>query len=362
MDSVAINSGLIFKALPIQLIETDLGVLLRRGSVQFKIQGKGVAKAIRHLLSLVPKKGTTVRGLLTHFEPQDRLNIERLIQRLIDKRFFVPIETNDNSQNDMHETPLDVFYWHFGETSQQVNLRLNDRLLVIMGVNTISRQLIQTLAFSGIRNVQIIDHPQLRTPSFIADEGGLDEFRLGNRVFPLLTLDEWQTTSDIQRPMTIMVTSDLGLTPDFHEWNRFCVEQKQHFCAVWLEDMVGYLGPLVIPGESPCFACARGRMNSQIDDHKTQNFFDNNSFPGKHPVGFHPAMTGILGNLAAFELLKFYSELFTRSSLGRLMEVSLLGPWMKTRKIFKLPRCSVCSPLQTTPSMTPKLDVSMETK
>jgi thiazole/oxazole-forming peptide maturase SagC family component len=163
--------------------------------------------------------------------------------------------------------------------------------------------------------------------------------------------------------MTVVVTSEFGPTKSFHEFNSWCVENKHHFFPVWLEDMIGYLGPLVIPGESPCFQCIRERMNSHADDPETQDLIHNQAdFSGAYPVGFHPAMVSVLGDLAVFELTKFYSSLFSNSILGRLIEVSLLAPRLKSRKIFKLPRCPVCSPLRTSPSMTPKLDVCLEPK
>lgn len=351
-----------FKALPLQVIETDRGVILRRGCLHLKIQGEGTAKAVSHMLSVFSSTGETLESLTSHFEVPDRPNIERLIQRLLDKKFFIPIGEKSTFPQELKETPLDVFYWHFGEITQHATQQLNTMPMVIMGVNLISQQLIQTFHASHMTNFQIVDHPLLRNPCLFDDNGEIAKSERETPWRPILSLEEWEFKQPGSPPRTLIVTSDIGPSLTFHNLNRRCVEIHDHLFPVWLEDMVGYVGPLIIPGESACFECTRGRMNSHAADPKSQDLINQAEDSGGSPVGFHPAMVSILGSVAAFELMKFYSHLFSNSVLGRMIEVSLLGPRLQSRKVFKLPRCPVCSPLHSTPSMTPKLDVCLEPK
>lgn len=363
MDAQVPRTQQTFKSLPFQVIETHTGMILRRGCIHLKIQGKGAAAAVHHLLSVCSSKGDTLESLVSQFAAHEQPNIERLIQRLLDKNFFVPVEEDAVLGEELQESPLDVFYWHFGETTEGITQRLNTMPVVLMGVNLLSSQLWHTLHSSGMNNLQIVDHPLLRNPCLFDNKGRIRKTG-GERDFLLpLRLKEWETIQNGSAPKTVVVASEFGPTEIFQELNRQCLEKQDHFFPVWLEDMIGYLGPLVIPGESPCFQCVRERMNSHADDPETQDRIHNQSdFSGGYPVGFHPAMVSILGDLAAFELTKFYSSLFSNSILGRFIEVSLLAPRLKSRKIFKLPRCPVCSPLRTTPSMTSKFDVCMEPK
>ena len=64
-------------------------------------------------------------------------------------------------------------------------------------------------------------------------------------------------------------------------------------------------------------------------------------------------MASIIGNIAAFELIKYYSEALPFIKVGSLIEVNLLATELKTRKVLKIPRCPTCSSLMTRPSTTP---------
>jgi hypothetical protein len=58
-------------------------------------------------------------------------------------------------------------------------------------------------------------------------------------------------------------------------------------------------------------------------------------------------MASILGNIAAFELIKLYSGALPRSKVGTLIEVNLLGTKLTSRKVLKVPRCIICSQLNS---------------
>ena len=77
------------------------------------------------------------------------------------------------------------------------------------------------------------------------------------------------------------------------------------------------------------------------------------AFDTQTVVGFHPSMASILGNIAAMELTKFYSQAMPLWNVGKLIEVNLLATRMIPRKVLKLPRCPVCGPLQTHSAITP---------
>jgi hypothetical protein len=64
-------------------------------------------------------------------------------------------------------------------------------------------------------------------------------------------------------------------------------------------------------------------------------------------------MGSILADIAAVELMKFYGGVL-QSSVGSLIEVNLLATKMTSRKVLKIPRCAVCSPLTARPPITPK--------
>src|SRR5262249_10319169 len=143
----------------------------------------------------------------------------------------------------------------------------------------------------------------------------------------------------------IVATSDFGGLTSMRQWNEFCVTRNIHFFPVVLQNLVGYVGPLVVPGETPCFECVRARQNANIEDPTTRAAAEPHAFSSQHVIGFHPSMATILGDIAAVELGKFYGGWLASESVGSLIVVRLLVPSVTTHRVLKIPRCPVCSDL-----------------
>jgi thiazole/oxazole-forming peptide maturase SagC family component len=346
MSSVA--SSVKLKAPAVQVIETGDGVILKRGCTEFKVAGAGAAEAVKKILAVAGSGGATSEEILELFEPEAGPIIERLSEQLLGRRLLVPCE--EEASPESPESSLDIFYWHFGEQTSRVTERLNKRALVILGVNSISRQLAASLTASEVENVQVLDHPSLRNLRLFDHAG-----RLKADQWPasLKAPQDWTDGLNPQSFDCLIATSDFGGQEAMREWNALCVREKRHFLPVVLQDLIGYVGPLVVPGETACLDCLRIRRNSQMHDEKPRRFTETEAFAGQGAIGFHPSMASIVGNIAAFELVKFYSEALPLPKVGTLIEVNLLTTDLKTRKVLKIPRCPTCSPLKTRPSVTP---------
>jgi bacteriocin biosynthesis cyclodehydratase domain-containing protein len=341
-----ISSSVKLKAPAIQVIETVDGVILKRGCTEFKIAGEGAAEAVKKILAVAGNGGATREEIRELFEPEAGPIIEKLSQQLLDRRLLVPCEEEPGNP----ETHLDIFYWHFGEKTKRVTECLNRRSLAILGVNCISRQLAASLAASSMENFQVLDHPRLRNLRLFDDAGKL---KADQWPASLKAPQDWNETFDSEPFDCLVAASDFGGQEAMREWNAFCIRQKRHFLPVVLQDLIGYVGPLVIPGETACFDCLQTRQNSQMKDYKSRRLIENVAFAGQGAVGFHPSMASIIGNIAAFELIKFYSDALPFRKVGTLIEVNLLSTDLKARKVLKIPRCPTCSPLKTRPSTTP---------
>jgi molybdopterin-synthase adenylyltransferase len=332
----------------VHFIETRDGVILKRGCTEFKIAGAGAAEAVKKILAVAGNGGATREEILELFDPDAGPIIERLSEQLLNRRLLVPCEGEDSAEDP--ESNLDIFYWHFGEQTTRVTERLNRHSLVILGVNCISRQLAASLAASEVENVHVLDHPRLRNLRLFDDAG-----KLKSDQWPasLKGPQDWTDSLAHQSFDCLIATSDFSGQEAMREWNTLCVQQNRHFLPVVLQDLIGYVGPLVVPGETACFDCLRIRRNSQMHDEKPRRFTEGVAFAGQGAIGFHPSMASIVGNIAAFELIKFYSETLPFLKVGTLIEVNLLATEVKSRKVLKIPRCPTCSPLKTRPSATP---------
>ncbi len=340
------SNSMPLKALPTQFVAIDNGVLLKRGCTEFTISGGGAQEILQLVWAISHSQALTRDELCEQFAPGYRSNLEQLIDQLISRRFLVDSNTDLEESNDK-ETSLDIFYWEFGSSAQRVTSLMNTKRFAILGINYISRQLISSLKESGVTNFQIVDHPLLRNLRLFDSRGHLlKTYNLTDNFSPILSLQDWEKEKDANLPDCLIATSDFGGREIMREWNKFCVEHNRHFMPAILQNLIGKVGPFVIPGETACFECLLSRENSNLENPTSYWEADNYAFEGQNTIGFHPAMASILGDLVALELTKFYSGVLPRWNVGTLLEVKMLATQLESRKVLKVPRCIICSPLK----------------
>jgi bacteriocin biosynthesis cyclodehydratase domain-containing protein len=330
-------------AVPVQVIGADDGVILARGCVEVKVAGARAAEVVQVVLRATQGEGTTRQALGEAFAAPDRPGVLELVDELVKRRLLVPAGTAPPTAAE-GETALEVFYWHFGERAERVVENLNAGRITILGVNAISRQLATSLAASGMANVEVVDFHILRNLRLFGDSDGVDPGEWPESSPPPLTYDQWSNGLEIADLGCVVATSDFGGRHLMREWNEFCVANRKHFLPVVLDRMIGFVGPHVIPGESACYECLRARESAAMDNPDDQRASELGAFARQPLNSFHPTMAAVVAEIAALELTKFYSQVMPWK-VGRLIEINLLAVEMKARKVLKLPRCPVCSPV-----------------
>lgn len=317
----------ILRTLPTQILKLDCAVVLRRGCTEVKLEGEGIEEAIELIFDRAAGEGATREQLAELFHPEAKKAIEGLISELMRRGLLMSGDEPSLVENG--ESPSDVFYWQFGTTARRVHHLLRAISISILGVNSISHHLIAALQSSGFESIHLIDSP------FDSHAYSLDS----------------QISSETE---CVVATSEIGFYPILFEYNRLCLDQKRPFLPVVLQDMKGYIGPLVVPGNTPCLECLRLRRNSHFDEPEFRQRLEAESVAGEEIVGFHPTMSSVLGNIAAFELARFHSQVPRGSLVGSLTEIDLISGHMTTRKLLKIPRCPSCSSLRHKSSSTPQ--------
>jgi len=328
-------------SLPVQLIAAPEGVIVKRGSTEILIKGTDAARAVRLVLNATRGEGASPGEIRKLFTRVDAAQVDALIKNLAERQLLIPAEAKTVPEGN-GESNLDVFFWNFGTSEDRVMAKFNKTRLVIIGVNSISRQLALSLTTSGYLNYRILDHPRHRNMHFFNKDG-------------YLNTEEWPASVHRPEPHSadqrndlgdcLVATSDLGSQQSLCEWNKICLEQKVKFLPVILKNLIGYVGPLVIPGETPCFECLLSRQRSHSIDAQLEHLIDAVAFEGQEIVGFHPSMATISGDIAAFEISRYFSGSFPKREPGQVIEVDLLAGQMINRTVLKVPRCAACSPL-----------------
>ncbi len=341
------------KAVPVQLLGTNSGVFLKRGCTELMINGDRAYEILELVLTSASNEGLTLQEICKLFPIGERQVVQELIKELMDQQILLPASAVEFTPNG-REDKLDIFYWHFGQNASLLRQRLNSHRLAILGVNSISRQLAISLDACGMENFQIVDYPLLRNLRFFDNGGSINTHQWLPDLKTPLDYQKWWHDVDSKSFDCLIATSDFGNSHVFQQWNKFCVERNVHFFPVVLHNLIGFLGPFVVPGETACFECLLTRQNSHMEDTVSQRASEEIAFEAQSVIGFHPSMASILGDLAAYELTKIYSAVLPACKIGALIEINLLASRLEARKILKIPRCAVCSPLITRSSASAK--------
>jgi bacteriocin biosynthesis cyclodehydratase domain-containing protein len=275
-----------------------------------------------------------------------------LIDLLLEKNLFVEADDlgNDSRVND---SPLEIFYWSFGSDASVVTERLNTAKLVVVGVNEISRRLVTTLSETGVKNLTVVDDPMGRNVCFFDRENQLSPAAWPDSLPMPEEYETWGAEVDPGEIGCLVVTSDHGGQQFIRDWNQQCIDSNVTLLPIILRNLIGFVGPYVVPGESACFECFRARQNSHLDDPAAVRASEFRAYEGQKLNGYHPSMTSILGEYGAFELTKIFGRGISRYQVGTLVRVNMILPQVSTHKVLKLPRCPVCSSLNFRSAETP---------
>jgi thiazole/oxazole-forming peptide maturase SagC family component len=269
-----------------------------------------------------------------------------LLQEMIAKRLLITADSDyDMSEEESNE---DVFYWTADSTRSDVLKAISDLQIAIIGINKISQKINQSLHSMGVTGLSMIDDPALRNLEFYDDQGQIlpEAFGCGE------VIADAQEFLDNSTGETrcVIATSEFGGQSFLLPWNEECVRRKKHFMPVWLKDMIGYVGPHVLPEESACLQCLFTRQNAHLHNPELLRQMDAQMQRGQSIAAIHPAMLSIVSETAVFELCHFYGGL-PQLRPGRLVTINLPAGRTESKQVLKIPRCPICSPLVTRASV-----------
>jgi molybdopterin-synthase adenylyltransferase len=330
---------LIITALPFHIYaETDTELILTRGATTLKINGPHVYDILKHICEQIGNCSLSKEALMNTIPEDLRDDAINIVDTLIERRLFVESNNANIFVPDL-ESPIDLFHWQFSLTTLQPDINYQKAHLVVVGINNISETLIQAVESAGFTNINVLDDPFLRGRS--VEYATIKKYNVINEI------TDW-ISSELKDDCIIIVCSDGGSEAILREWNVVCVKKGLRFLPILLRNMVGFVGPLVLPGETACFECKTRREAQAVSwgryDENAANIESERSLLS----AFHPSMSSILAHIATMELVKFLGEIPVFSA-GMLFDVNLLRPELVSRRILKLPNCPVCSSINSVP-------------
>lgn len=169
----------------------------------------------------------------------------------------------------------------------------------------------------------------------------------------------WRDQIDqIARDSTVLLAALPGWQPNlFMDINQACVKAGTPWLPVQSENEVSLLiGPLVVPGESACYACfERRRRANLMDGAEMQTALDSIVTTQPAVGNFHlrsvrPLLEPAFA-MAATEVLKYVVGLdFYLATLNRVICFTPFAMEMESLPVHKVPRCPTCSTSANEPS------------
>jgi ribosomal protein S12 methylthiotransferase accessory factor len=119
----------------------------------------------------------------------------------------------------------------------------------------------------------------------------------------------------------------------------------------------GFVGPLFVPGEGPCYECLRTRERaSWADPELTELYYETVARrPQADAPGASPAEAALVAAWGVVEATKYLAGFVMPAILGAFVHVELLAGCARMRRVHRVPRCPSCSPLVRRPPVDGRL-------
>jgi len=343
-----VESNTQLRVVPFDIIPVEGGVLLSRGSVRFQLAGDDaefLAGAVADLLSTP----NDLETLLQEFSEADRPSVELVVDQLVERGLIVAGD-NAGSMPLEEESPEDIFYWHFRETSDGISEKLSEWAVVLIGVNFLTTYIMERLQRLGIENITLLDDPSLRNHRFFSAEGEV-QVDLGANILPYD--DEKALREIVQDPTKalLLASSDFGGARAFRLWNEFAIENRFIFLPVAMRGFSAEIGPLVRPDTGACYECYRARENANLADRQIVRAGEKAEEDSQgRLVGFVDPMLALVSGAVATQVLKLTANIALVEP-STVMYLSTMRPALTAHNVLRVPRCRVCSPTQWRPEV-----------
>ena len=131
---------------------------------------------------------------------------------------------------------------------------------------------------------------------------------------------------------------------NFGHINTVCLESGIRWMHVEGKSSQIIVGPTIVPGQTACYACFRGRLGAHLPYRLDVTGEDD--FAGLYQGNRGFSAPGPLWSLAfahvAMECTRLFTGFVPPTSIGRFHEIEATTPTPRSHPVLKLPRCEVC--------------------
>jgi bacteriocin biosynthesis cyclodehydratase domain-containing protein len=274
-------------------------VVLKRGLAEVRLSFPGVALLVDRVTELAD--GTRdEHSIIASFEPDLQPQVRRLVTGIRARGILHQLPTAD---------PSDLFWLSVAPFAPDGPAAVANARAVVVGVGAVAESTASALSACGVGEVVVRDAPPPLGEWWDVWCVAADEVLDGNELLPV-----------------VEAALRAGVV---------CL-------PAWLDELVARVGPMTYPYDTACLQCYLLRVDSNDPERELHRQLRTQRGDNHSGAGFLPPAASIAGQVAAVEIVKQLAGLPV-TSVGRVIELSLVPFRCDVRRVLRVPRCLLCS-------------------
>lgn len=298
-------------------------LFIKRNNGLFKISDRGHARIPLRLFDFVrePKKLNEIVDFLSDFRSEDVLNsirrlykheLLKIVKMAEDGHKSYATANKLDTNNILSSRTNFVQYGSFANDSNYK--RLANSQLLLIGDGVLANKLFSYLKKIGIGTIS----------SSTID----DSFK--------------QSSYPISKYDLIIAAADYPNFILFDTVNKLCVEKRKPWLRLSFDDSIGYLGPLVVPGNTSCYNCCRLRLVSNSPNYEYQLWRYRECIP-KTGLMVSEVFADIVCGMGADEIIRYLTNYQKPLTINSLTALDTRQMHVFHHKIITHPYCIHCN-------------------
>ena len=258
-----------------------------------------------------PRNLEEIVNIMTKFKRKDVIDILQALHQ----RSFITIQ----KQTDREITKRNKLTPRFFLTDPMEDRKspLVDSQILLIGDGFLADRLIMTLKKMNVRFNQIKSLGLLlETTKKTADKSKEENKKVISETSSPSILSPFK--SIFNKSDLIIVAEDYQNIALFELINKICFEKKKAWIRMSFDDNIGYLGPLVVPGKTPCFNCCELRLVTNSPNYEYELWKNKDHIP-KTKLQVPEIFADFLSAICAREILRYLTRMEQPETVDNLI-------------------------------------------
>lgn len=228
-----------------------------------------------------------------------------------------------------------------GEAVQQRLARLR---VAAFGAGVVAYNALSALTASGVSNINLCE-PQTAASEELVQR--LNQARgAACQHTPISSATEEVLLGEIKAADAVVVCLDAPAPTLMQAVNLATLRTKTPWVNGQIHAGTGWIGPTIVPGQTPCYACYEFRRNANLPNYDEVIRYETRlkEMPSiVSPLVAPAPLAASVGVLLALEALRLLTGIAMPQTAGRLMRIDFFDSELTYHRILRLPNCPACS-------------------